>query len=132
MTDDCRVDHRPVRRMKDSAGRSAEMLVEESKDFVPAVNRLLRAVIRAIMRKERVTGPVITVKLVVLAEPPQFGLGSVNLVRGGVRVLVAEEAQERAIDPFGQIDRCYRLRLGQPRLVVDDDVAAPTIHRTLD
>jgi len=45
------------------------MLVQEGKDLVPAVDRLLGAVIRTIMRKERVAGAVVAMKLVVLAEP---------------------------------------------------------------
>ena len=45
------------------------MLVEEAKDLVPAVDRLLGAVIRTIMRKERMPGPIIAVELIILAEP---------------------------------------------------------------
>src|ERR1700751_207988 len=111
---------------------STEMLVEEGKDFVPAVDRLFGAVVRAVMREECVTGPVIAVELVVLAQPLEFSLGAVDLVGCGIGVLIAEETQKWAIDPFGQIHRCHRLRLGQPRLVVDDDIAAPAIHRTLN
>src|SRR5271165_16037 len=129
-TDDRRIDHRPAGSPLGTRG--AEMLVEEPKDLVPTVDRLLGAVIRAIVCKERVASPVITVELVVLAEPLQFGLGAVDLIRRRVRILVAEQAQERAIDPFRQIDRRHRLGLGQPRLVVDDDIAAPAIDRALD
>ena len=73
-TDDRRVDHRPAKlalnqAVRGSAGRGAEMLVQEGKDLVPAVDRLLGAVIRTIMRKERVAGAVVAMKLVVLAEP---------------------------------------------------------------
>src|SRR5215472_14931832 len=49
-----------------------------------------------------------------------------------VRVFVAEQAQQRAVDPFGQIDRRHRLSLSQPRGVVDDDIAAPAVNGTLD
>src|SRR6516164_651906 len=77
-------------------------------------------------------GAVVTVELVVLAMPFQFGLGAVDLVGRRVWILVAEETQERAADPFRQIERRHRLALGQPRLVVDDDIAAPAIDCTLD
>jgi hypothetical protein len=74
-TDGGSVDHRLVRRLPSSGfpssgllgARRAKMLVEEGKDLVPAIDRLLRPVIRAIVRKERVTGPVIAVELVVFA-----------------------------------------------------------------
>ena len=66
------------------------MPVKEIKDFMPAVDRRLGAVIRTIMRKERMAGAVIPVELVVLAQALQLGLGAVDLVGGGVGVLVAE------------------------------------------
>ena len=66
--------------------------MEEIENLVPAVDRLLVTVIRAVVRKEGVSGAVIAVELVVLAEPLQFGLGAVDLVGRRVRVLVAEES----------------------------------------
>src|SRR5262249_34107878 len=63
--DDRGVDHRPGRRQL-SPG-SAEMPVKEVKHLMPSVDRLLGAVIRTIMRKERMAGAVIAVELVVLA-----------------------------------------------------------------
>ena len=68
------------------------MPVKEIKDLMPAVDRLLGAVIRTIMRKERMAGAVIAVELIVLAQPLQFGLGPVDLVGCGVRIFVAEQA----------------------------------------
>ena len=66
------------------------MPVKEIKDLMPPFDRLLRAIIRTIMRKERMAGAVVPVELVVLAQPLQLGLGAVDLVGGGVGVLVAE------------------------------------------
>ena len=93
-TDDCGVDRRPARGTL--RARSAEMLVEKGKDLVPAVDRLLRPVIRAIMRKKRVAGAVIPVEFVILAVLLQLRLGAVDLVGRRVRVLVAEQTQQRA------------------------------------
>jgi hypothetical protein len=79
-----------------------------------------------------VAGAVVAVELVILAVLLQFRLGLVDVLRGRVGVFIAEQAQQRAIDPFGQIDRCNGLGLGQSRLVVDDDIAAPAIDCSLD
>src|SRR5262249_42060315 len=126
-TDNRRVDHRPAKSRTNwaisaSAGRSAEILVEEIKDLVPAVDCLFGAVIRAIMRKERGARTVIAMDLVFLAEPLQLRLVAVDLIGCGVRIFIAEQAQQRAIDPRRQIVRRHRLALGQPRLVVDHDI----------
>ena len=63
--DDRGVDHRPARRLL--RARSAKVPVEEIEHLVPAVDRLLRAIIRAIPREEGMTGAVVTVELVVLS-----------------------------------------------------------------
>ena len=106
--------------------------MEEIKDLVPAVDRLLGPVVRAIMRKERVSGAIIAVELVVLAEPLQLRFVAIDLIGRRVRVFVAKEAEQRAIDPRAQIVWRNRLALGQPRFVVDHDIAAPAIDCTLD
>src|SRR5262249_17040075 len=118
-TDDRSVDHRPAwwassRAPPGSAGRGAKVLVEEVKHLVPAIDCLLGPVIWAVMRKKRVAGAVITVELVVLAKPLKLCLVTVDVIRRRVRVFIAEEAEDRAIDPSGQIVRCHRLALGQP------------------
>src|SRR5271166_323816 len=84
------------------------------------------------MREERMAGAVIAVEFVVLAMLFQFRFGAVDLIGRRVRVLVAEQSEQRAADPFGELDRRRRLSRSQPRLVVDDDIAAPAIDRGLD
>src|SRR3984893_5073464 len=79
-TDDRGIDHRLAPAAPNSVGGGAEMLVEEAKDLVPAVDRLVDPVIRAIVSEESVAGSVIAVEFVVLAEPLQFGLVAVDLI----------------------------------------------------
>jgi hypothetical protein len=66
-TDDRRVDHRLSPAAPNSAGGATEMLVEKGEDLAPAVDRLLRAIVRAIPGEKRVSGAVIAVEFVVLA-----------------------------------------------------------------
>ena len=75
------------------AARCAEMLVKEGEHLVPAIDRLLRAVIWPITRKEGMAGAVIAVELVILAVFLQFRLGAVDLIGRRVRILVAEQSQ---------------------------------------
>src|SRR5262249_12008019 len=118
-TDNRRINHGPTAEgskgaVLDLAGRGTKVRMVEIEHLVPAVDRLLVAVVWAIMGKERVSGAVIAVELVVLAEPFQLGLGAVDLVGGWIWIFVTEQAQQRAIDPLGQIDRRDGLSFGQP------------------
>src|ERR1700746_1153279 len=72
---------------------SAEMTVEEIKDLVPSIDRLLGAVIRAIPGKESVAGAVVAVELVILAVLLQFRRGVVAMVGRRVGVFIPEQAQ---------------------------------------
>src|SRR5262249_50289863 len=108
------------------------MLVKERKNLVPAVDRRFGPIIRTIMRKEGVPGAVVAVELVFLAVFFELRLGAVDLIGRRVRVVVAEQTEERAADAGGVVDGRHRLRLAEPRLVVDDDIAAPAIDRSLD
>ena len=54
------------------------------------------------MREEAVAGAVVAVELVGLAQALELLLGAVDLVRRRVRVLVAEDAQQRAAQVRGQ------------------------------
>src|SRR5665213_205683 len=83
------------------------------------------------MRENGVAGIVVAVELVGLAVLLQGRLGLVDVVRGRVAVLVAEQAHERRLDALGEVDRGDRLFRGQRRFV-DDDVAAPAIDRGVD
>src|SRR5262245_24619713 len=61
-------------------GGGGEMLVEESKDLAPAVERLLRPISRPRGVEEGVAGAVVAVKLVALAELLEHRLGAVHLI----------------------------------------------------
>src|SRR5262249_38823673 len=87
-TDDGGVDHR--RATQFLGARGTEGLVGERKDLMPTVDRLLGPIIRTIVCEECGAGAVKRVELVIRAEPLQRGLGAVDLVGGGVGVLVAE------------------------------------------
>jgi len=58
-----------------------------------------------------VAGAVVTVELVVLAEPPQLRLVLVHLIGRWVAVVVAEDAEQWCRQPSGEVDR--RDRSGQ-------------------
>ena len=59
------------------------MLVEEGKDLLPAVERLLRPIGRTRGVEETMAGAVVAVELVVLAELLEHRLGAVDLVAVG-------------------------------------------------
>src|SRR3954468_14104399 len=106
------------------------MLLEEGIGLVPAVDGLLDPVAGSLGGKEAVAGAVIAVELVSLAELLQNRFGAIDMVGRGVLVLVAEQAEQRAAQILGEIDRRHRplvaLLLGIVR-VVDDDIATPAI-----
>src|SRR6185312_4063329 len=106
-----------------------EVLPAERPHLLPAVDRLLDPVGRAVVIEEAVAGPVIAVELVVLARLLQLGLVLVDLLRGRGAVLVAEQAEERARQPRGQGVRRDRLLLGQ---LVLHHPAAPQLDRAVD
>ena len=72
------------------------MLLAERPHLLPAVERLLDAVGRAVVIEEAVAGAVIAVELVLLAVLLQLGLVLVDLLRGRGAVFVAEQAEQRA------------------------------------
>src|SRR5262245_27311746 len=108
------------------------MLVEERKHLVPAVERLLRAIGGASGVEKGMAGAVIAVELIGLAQLLEHGFGAVHLVTVGIFIIVAEQAEQRTAQFCRQIDRCDR-PLGIELLgIVDDDIAAPAIHRRVD
>jgi len=78
---------------------------EEGEDLLPAVHGLLGAVDRRVVVEEGVAGAVVPVELEVLAEPREFRLVLVDLGGRGVRVVVAEQAEQRRGQAGGEVDR---------------------------
>src|SRR5262249_45849705 len=113
-------------------GRLREMLAEERKHLVPAVERLLGAIGGARGVEKRVPGAVVAVELLRLAELLERGFGAVHLVGVGIFILVAEQAEQRTAQFGGEIDGCDRPLSVELLRVVDDDVAPPAIHRRID
>src|SRR5579862_7325085 len=79
----------------DTAGRRRQLTIEEIKDLAPAVDRLLGPIGVAQRVEEGVSGAVVAVELVGLAEFLQHRLGAVDLVGGRIGVVVAENAEQR-------------------------------------
>jgi hypothetical protein len=75
-------------------------LVQESKDFLPTIDRLLLPIGGPIIVEEAVAGTVIPVELVGFAVLLQLLLMLVHLGRGRSLVVIAKEAQERALQIF--------------------------------
>ena len=86
-------DPDPGSRWRPLGAGSPEMPVKEVKDLVPAIDRLLGAVIRAIVRKKRMAGAVVAVELVIFAVLLQFRLGLVDVLWRRVGVFIAEQTQ---------------------------------------
>jgi hypothetical protein len=84
-------------------------LVQESKDFLPTIDRLLLPIGGPIIVEEAVAGTVIPVELVGFAVLLQLLLMLVHLGRGRSLVVIAKEAQERALQVFGHINRGHRI-----------------------
>jgi hypothetical protein len=74
-----------------------QVLAEEAEDLAPAVHRLLDPVERPVPVEEAVAGAVVAVELVVLAELLELGLVLVDLLGAGRAVVVAEQAEQRAL-----------------------------------
>src|SRR5689334_4270194 len=108
------------------------MLAEEGEHLAPAVDRLLHPVARPIDREKGVAGTIVTVEFVVLAEALESGFGLVDLIARGVRIVVAEQPEQRTRHFLGEIDRCDRtLRRNVIRLF-GNDASAPAIDSRID
>src|ERR1700754_3098612 len=88
-----------------------EMLAEERKRLGPAVHGLLGPVQRPVPIVEAVAGAVIAVELVGLAVLLQLGLVLVDLLRARRAIVIAEQAEQRAAEVLGHVDRRH-WRLG--------------------
>src|SRR5579871_2469107 len=107
------------------------MLAVEREQFCPGVHTLVDAIGRPVPVEEAVAGAVITMELVVLAEPLQLGLVLVDLLRAWRAVFVAEDADQRTRQIPGHVDRRY-WRLGVELFLAHDDTAAPQIGAGVD
>src|SRR5579884_1810095 len=99
----------------------------EAEHLLPAVDRLLGPVAGPVGSEEAVAGAVVAVELVLLAVPFQLALGSVDLLRVRVGVVVAEDAQQRAMHVLGEIDDTLRT-LRRDVLGLRDDPPAPAVN----
>src|SRR4029077_224329 len=103
-----------------------QVLAQKPEYLLPAVERLLDAVGRAVVVEENVPGAVVTVKLVLLAVLLELGFVLVDLLRGRRTILIAEETQKRAGEVLGKLDRCGRL-LRIQLLLAQHHPAAPKL-----
>src|SRR5688572_8962443 len=71
----------PARRRASATARGLQVTSEERVDLLPGVGRLLRAVAVAVGGEEGVSGAVVAVELVGLAQALQLFLGAVDLLR---------------------------------------------------
>src|SRR5215831_9375818 len=108
-----------------------QVLAEEGVHLAPAIHALLDAVERPVPIEEAVAGPVVAVELVVLAELLELGFVLVHLLGAGRAVVVAEQAEQRALEVLGHVDRRHR-RLGVELLLAHDHAAAPQVDAGID
>ncbi len=116
----------------DARGRSHEITAVKVEHFAPAVRGLFGAIGVARPIEERVPGAVIAVELVVLAELLEYRLGAIDLIGGRIGVVIAENAEQRTVQLFRQIDRGDRALVVEVLGIVDDHIAAPAIDRGVD
>src|ERR1700716_3413338 len=108
------------------------MLAKEREHLGPTVERLLGAIGGTRGVEKGMTGAVVAVELVILAELLEHGFGAVHLVAVGVFIIIAEQTEQRSAHLLREINGRHR-PLGIELLrVVDDDIAAPAIDRGID
>src|SRR3954469_25266021 len=108
-----------------------QVLAEEGEHLAPAVHRLLDPVERPVPVEEAMAGAVVAVELVILAVLLELGLVLVDLLGAGRPVFVAEQAEQRALEILGHVDRRYR-RLGIELLLAHHHPAAPQVDAGID
>src|SRR5580692_309658 len=108
------------------------MAIEEGENFLPSVQSLLRPISVAPCIEERVAGAVVTVEFVILAKFLEYYLGAIDLIGRRICVVVTENAKQRAVHPFGQIDRRHWALIVEVLEIVDNDIAAPAIDHSID
>src|ERR1700676_1004902 len=100
-----------------------QMLAEESEYLAPAVHGRLGPVQRPVPVPDSVAGAVVAVELVRLAMLLELGLVLVDLLGARRAVVVAEDADQRAAEVLGHVDRRDR-RLGIELLLAHHHAAA--------
>ena len=80
------------------------MAREKRKDFLPAIQCLFGPVGVAPRVEEGMPGAMVAIEFVVFAKTFEHGLGSIHLIRGRVGVVVAENAEQRAVQLLGEVD----------------------------
>src|SRR6202047_3429207 len=102
------------------------MLAEEGEHLAPAVHCLLWPVERPVPIEEAVAGTVVAVELVRLAVLLELGLVLVHLLGARRAVVIAEDADERATEVLGHLDRRDG-SLGVELLLAHYHAAAPQL-----
>src|SRR5260370_16227872 len=108
-----------------------QMLAEKGEHLAPAIHRLLGPVERPVPIEEAVAGTVVAVKFVRLAVLLELGLVLVHLLGAGRAVVVAEQAEQRAAEVLGHVDRRDG-RLGIELLLAHHHAAAPQLDAGID
>src|SRR6266545_5124133 len=108
-----------------------QVLAEEGVHLAPAVHALLGPVEWPMPIEEAVAGAVVAVELVVLAQLLELGLVLVDLFGAGRAVVVAEQAEQRAGEVLGHVDRRDR-RLGVELVLAHHHAAAPQVDAGID
>src|SRR4029453_3637501 len=103
-----------------------QILVQERKDLLPAVHRLLLPVGRAVVIEEAVARAGVAMELEVLAVLLQLRLVLVDLLGRRRLGLRAQEPEERGREVLGEVDGRRRLVRGQ-LLLRHDHAAAPAL-----
>src|SRR5579864_479794 len=107
------------------------MLAEEGPNLVPAIHRLLGPIERPMPVEKAVARAVVAVELVILAVLLEFGLVLVHLLGARRAIVVAEQAEQRAAEVLGHVDRRDR-RLGVELLWAHHHAAAPLLDAGID
>src|SRR5882724_9140145 len=107
------------------------MLAEEGQHLAPTIHRSFRPVERPVPIPDAMAGTVVAVELVRLAVLLELGLVLVHLLGAWRAVVIAEDADDRAGEVLGHVDRRDR-RLGVELLLAHHDAAAPEVGAGVD
>src|SRR5450631_1459418 len=108
-----------------------QMLAEEGEHLAPAVHRRLGPVERPVPIPDAVAGAVVAMEFVGLVVLLEFGLVLVDLLRARRAIVIAEEADQRATEIPGHVDRRHR-RPGIELLLAHHYAAAPQFGAGVD
>src|SRR6516164_10623633 len=82
-----------------------QMPAEEGEYLAPAIHCLLGPIERPVPIEEAMTGAVVAVEFIRLAVLLELGLVLVHLLGTRRAILVAEQAEQRAAEVLGQVNR---------------------------